>query len=395
MSSLGEPTSVNLFHAGFPKRLPADNVFVETFCWTGITYHVDNAESLDSKNVTIVHYYLWVPIILLFQAFMFKVPNIIWHMTNKGSGMNLEKISNLSEKTQTESENTRMETIEHIGNYIERWIMANKMKNSNFIYRFRPKPGTYLTTVFFLIKLLYCINVISQFYVVSSLMKINFAEYGLKVTSYLEQNAVMMDPTVFPRVVYCDFSVRQMHNVMNLTAQCVLPINVLNEKVFMFLWFWFCLVSTLSIINLLHWIYRILSKESYVDYIFRYINVSEETLDRADRKACVKFVDRFLSMDVVMLLRVVGKNSTDLVVADLLGYLWTMYKKKRQNEENKMIDAWLKISFYWSHLKNCDQGKQTSRSFKTHNNLLLIKHIYARIYTHAQTEILFIDWSIW
>lgn len=313
--------------------------YVETVCWTGTTYYVDDEDSLSSGKITVIHYYLWVPIVLLFQAFMFKIPNIIWQMTNKASGMNLERITTLSEKTQMESEDNRMETIEHIGNYIERWITANKQKNKDIVYRFRPKPGTYLTTVYFVTKLLYCVNVISQFYVVGSLMKINFAEYGLKISSYVENSDVMMDPTIFPRVVYCDFRIRQLENVLNMTTQCVLPINVLNEKVFMFLWFWFCLVSTLSIINLLHWIYRIMAKDSYVDYIFRYIHISEETLEKADRKSCARFVNRFLNLDVIMLMRVVGKNSTDLVVAELLGYLWAMYRKKCQTEEDKMIDA--------------------------------------------------------
>lgn len=322
-----------------PHEAAGKKHFVETYCWTGSTYHVDDEDSLSSGKVTVIHYYLWVPIILLFQAFMFKFPNIIWEMANKGSGMNLDKISTLSEKTQLEPEENRLETIEHIGNYIERWITANKQKNKDIVTRFKPKPGTYLTAIFFMTKIFYCINVICQFYIVSSLMKINFAEYGLKVSSYVESTEVMMDPTVFPRVVYCDFPVRQLHNMLNMTTQCVLPINVLNEKVFMFLWFWFCLVSTLSIVNLLHWIYRILSKRSYVDYIFRYINITEESLDRNNQKTCARFVNRFLNLDVIMLLRVVGKNSTDLVVADLLGYLWAMYKKKSQEEEDKMIDS--------------------------------------------------------
>ena len=81
--------------------------YVETVCWTGPTYHVSHNDSLDHGKKAIIHYYLWVPIILLFQAFMFKIPNILWQMTNKGSGMNLEKISTLSEKTQMESESNR------------------------------------------------------------------------------------------------------------------------------------------------------------------------------------------------------------------------------------------------------------------------------------------------
>ena len=33
--------------------------------------------------------------------------------------------------------------------------------------------------------------------------------------------------------------------------KCVLPINIINEKIYVFLWFWFCILSALTILNLL------------------------------------------------------------------------------------------------------------------------------------------------
>lgn len=311
--------------------------YVETVCWTGQTYHVSHQDSLHDGKKAVIHYYLWVPIILLFQASMFKIPNILWHMSNRGSGMNLDKISTLSEKTQMESESDRNETIEHIGNYINRWIMANQRRSKNILSRFRPRRGAYMTTIFFLMKLLYCVNAISQFFILGLLLKIDFAKYGLKVSSYARSDTVMMDEYIFPRTVYCDFQIRQLKNNPILTTQCVLPINVLNEKVFIFLWFWLCLVSTLSIINLIQWIYRILSKRSYVSYIFRYINIHEQSLTKTDKKSCRQFANDYLNSDVIMLLRVVGKNSTDLVVADLLGYLWRTYKQKFPDNAEKIL----------------------------------------------------------
>ncbi|GMT03262.1 hypothetical protein PENTCL1PPCAC_25436, partial [Pristionchus entomophagus] len=47
----------------------------------------------------------------------------------------------------------------------------------------------------------------------------------------------------------CDFEVRVMGNVQRYSIQCVLIVNMFNEKVFLFLYWWIILVGLLTLID--------------------------------------------------------------------------------------------------------------------------------------------------
>jgi len=53
---------------------------------------IDNREYGISVFAQTVTYYQWIPMILLFQAFLFYVPTIFWHALNKKSGVDADDI---------------------------------------------------------------------------------------------------------------------------------------------------------------------------------------------------------------------------------------------------------------------------------------------------------------
>ena len=61
--------------------------------------------------------------------------------------------------------------------------------------------------------------------------------------------------TRFPQVTICEFYVKAVGGKdprgVHHTAQCVLPINLFNEKLFIVLWFWMVLVATVTCFNFL------------------------------------------------------------------------------------------------------------------------------------------------
>jgi len=90
-------------------------------------------------------------------------------------------------------------------------------------------------------------------------MRSEYYIYGLTVVGDLLKSsatsAVLDWPLSerFPRVTHCDFQIRQQANIHRYTVQCVLPINLFNEKIFLLIWFWLVFVAVATFVNLLHW----------------------------------------------------------------------------------------------------------------------------------------------
>lgn len=58
---------------------------------------------------------------------------------------------------------------------------------------------------------------------------------------------------VFPKVTKCLFKAYgPSGTVQQFDAFCVLPVNILNEKVFIFLWFWYIILAVLTGIDLIY-----------------------------------------------------------------------------------------------------------------------------------------------
>lgn len=133
----------------------------------------------------------------------------------------------------------------------------------------------------------------------------------------------------FPRVTLCDFPIRVMGNIQRYTVQCSLPLNLFNEKIYIFIWFWFVFVAIATVVSLVVWCILSLYLPQEVRYVKSRL-VAMDAMDKGDTsKSVTKFVRHFLRRDGLLLVRLVGKNSSDLIAAELLCGLWKHYKTNK------------------------------------------------------------------
>ena len=76
----------------------------------------------------------------------------------------------------------------------------------------------------------------------------------MRYNSLYPDNAELVPPLelIFPKVTSCTHKDHGVSgSIQKFHAKCLLPLNVLNEKIFLVLWFWYAMLICLSILQLL------------------------------------------------------------------------------------------------------------------------------------------------
>lgn len=87
-------------------------------------------------------------------------------------------------------------------------------------------------------------------YLIDAFLGGAFSTYGFDVINYTEMDQEnRVDPmiAIFPRMTKCTFHrYGSSGDVQKHDALCILPLNIVNEKIYVFLWFWFVFLAIVT-----------------------------------------------------------------------------------------------------------------------------------------------------
>ena len=201
----------------------------------------------------------------------------------------------------------------------------------NIFHTIGKSKGVYLIGLYLFTKLLYVLNVLFQFVLLNEFLGPQYTFWGFGILQDIMNGREWSESGHFPRVTLCDFNVRVLGNIHRWTVQCVLMINMFNEKIFVFLWFWFLFVGIMSILSLIYWLLATTLGGGRKEFVTKYLRctsaVSEEPTPR-EQELIDGFVNNLLRPDGVFLLRLIQTNGGDLLVGEIVTALFNRYVAK-------------------------------------------------------------------
>jgi len=251
---------------GTPIDCMADSVpggAMNLFCWihstfsvssrpgvAGDTYGVGNPQDVgqnlphpglappEGEEVTYHKYYQWVIFFFFVQAMMFYLPRVIWKHAEGGLMKTL--VGDLTNPLIPYKPEERISQVMSIKNYFKEDLRTH---------------GGYAIN-FFLCELLNLVNVVGQIYFTDRFLGYQFTTYGIDVvrmTSLDPEERTDPMNVVFPKVSKCTFHMYgPSGTITKHDGLCILALNIINEKIFVFLWFWFVALAIISGVSLLY-----------------------------------------------------------------------------------------------------------------------------------------------
>ena len=288
-----------------------------------------------------IGYYQWVPLILLVQAVLFYLPAMVWRFLSNKGGIDIQNIIDaamtLQHSAYTDRRNPNLTyMVQHMDRYLtsskglkDTWYARCKNCSARNLFLFCGRRyGNYVTVIYLIIKLLYMANVIGQLFMLNAFLGDGYHVYGYTVLKSVMNGDDYGITERFPRVTLCDFHVRKLGNIQRHTVQCVLPINLFNEKIYIFIWFWMVFVALMTALNFITWLCRFLIQRNKISYVRHHLGSVVKNLpkDNTGVKDVKDFVLKYLKHDGILVLRLLGTNANNLAVAEILGKLWEKFR---------------------------------------------------------------------
>jgi len=227
-----------------------DKKLIESYCFMKSTFTLSRTEAEESSHLhahqgvgqnrnddnEFHNYYQWVCFVLFLQAIFFYVPYMVWKSMEKGTIKKLlVKIPGIGE--QADDAITEMPLDEQVSG-LAKYLYINKDSFNGY-------AGKFLMCEFANL-----VNVLVQIYFMDVFLDGEFIAYGTSFfTDPVHMHHKNME-SVFPKVTMCtmpNFGVSG--KIVNHSGICTLPVNIISEKIYVFLFVWMIILAALSVLH--------------------------------------------------------------------------------------------------------------------------------------------------
>ncbi|XP_037030692.1 innexin inx1 [Bradysia coprophila] len=218
---------------------------VNTFCWISSTFTMPDAfnrqvgsevahpgidnDFNDEKAKKYYTYYQWVCFVLFFQAVACYTPKFLWDAFEGGLLRTIVMGLNLGICREEEKKAKKAVLVSYLRTHVKRHKM----------YAIR----------YWICESLCLVNIIIQMWMMNKFFDGEFLSYGWKIMNYSETpQDQRIDPMVyvFPRITKCIFhKYGASGSIQKHDSLCLLPLNIVNEKTYIFIWFWYIILLVL------------------------------------------------------------------------------------------------------------------------------------------------------
>uniref|UniRef100_A0A1I7ULZ7 Innexin n=3 Tax=Caenorhabditis tropicalis TaxID=1561998 RepID=A0A1I7ULZ7_9PELO len=328
--------------------------YIHSFClfYGTFRYELNNQTShfgSYTEDAT-VNYYQWVPFFFAFQVCCFLLPFWCWTYMQTLIYIDMAFIVEYAGRINSEKtfEKTK-EKVDRLVSYLHdhfKYRRAHKMGYFSWITFNSAFPSVLysLTKLFFIANVIVQINLVCKFLDVDSwtwgfdlLEKFmypaprtpDFYTYSDKQKfAAVISNGHYNRFQYFPILVGCEYQLQEsVDNFVNHKTQCIIPMNVINEKIFIGLYFWLLVLAALSVIGTVKWILRIKSRRLNEIMIYSLIKktLEHEQIDSSNYKYQYEFVNEYLRADGILLIYFMMDTNGFLKTEEVIGALYKKY----------------------------------------------------------------------
>ncbi len=364
---------------------PNYDEYVRSVCFVQNTYYVKHTDKIpktyNAKKESELLYYQWIPFLLLVQAFLFCIPRMSWTAFGSRSGVQVSDLveSSFDYKQPTTDAIHRQMCLNYVVDSIDQYCndhrrQAETRTHLNIFRRILTSSlcitgkylGNYLFVLYMTTKLMYIGVSLFQIYLLGIMLGSNFAFYGIQVLDrflrgkkYISFSVnikpisisigIQMDTEshLFPKTTLCDFTIREFGHpklAHEYTVPCVLILNLFNEQMFTFLYFWYVIVMLLNIFDFFLWLHAGTLQNRF-NFIRKRLHSKKHPLTKQinDPTKILAFTKDYLEADGFFILSLIKENSSDYVAAEIVHRLYTEKFLKKYLHETLTINDHLYI----------------------------------------------------